>query len=132
MGYELKLTRKPSFLETNLTFQQAWYQKHVKESQTQEPAFSLTITRLDHQLAFFSSQKCSDFIRNVPDFAQNSDDADGGPRSRVCSRNTPAQPLIEMSASVFRIALTISPNCLELISKVSENLKNLKKNFKKP
>ena len=66
---------------------------------------------------------------------QNSAHADGGPRSRVCSRDTPAQPPIDMSGNFpahvsVELPSTISPDCLELISKVSKNIKDFKKNFK--
>ena len=58
----------------------------------------------------------------------------GGPRSRVCSRNTPTQPPIDVSGNFpahgsAELPSTISPNCLELISKVLENSKNFKKIF---
>ena len=54
--------------------------------------------------------------------------ADGGPRSCVCSRDTPAQPPIDMSGNFpphvsAELPSTISPNCLELIPKVLENPK---------
>ena len=58
--------------------------------------------------------------------------ADWDPRSRVCSRDTPAQPPIDTSGNFqahvsAELPATISPDCLELISKVSENSKNFKK-----
>ena len=58
--------------------------------------------------------------------------ADGGPRSRVCSRDNPAQPPIDMSGNFpahvsVELLSTISPDWLELFSKVSENIKNFKK-----
>ena len=61
--------------------------------------------------------------------------ADGGPRSHVCSRNTSVQPPIDMSGNFpahvsAELPSTISPDYLELISKVSENKKNVNKNRK--
>ena len=58
--------------------------------------------------------------------------ADGGPCSRVCSRNTPAQPPIDMSGIFpahvsIELPSTISPDWLELFFKVSKNIKNFKK-----
>ena len=55
-------------------------------------------------------------------FYGNSAQADGGPRSRVCSRDMSGNFLAHVSAES---PATISPDCLELISKVSEKFKNL-------
>ena len=50
--------------------------------------------------------------------------ADGGPRPLVCARETlrsaPHQRIRKFSAACAESPLNISPNCLELISKVSE------------